>query len=211
MIEFIKECISNPLINSFIGIILGAIITYIFNKVLEKKKMKNCILQNIYDKMFILINDALKASQNILLLCEVSNLLEKQKNNPTNYLDLLENIDKNVMKNLTQIQKEINIMLELKLYMGYHIIPLIEFNEQYNSLTQYIGEIKDKCNDILEIYKNMLQSTGYIKVENENWNKLLEKEKLIKDYIDTCRKQMETINLGIQKNYFEKMLNFKIK
>lgn len=211
MIEFIKECIRNPLINSFIGIILGAIITYIFNKVLEKKKMKNCILQNIYDKMFILINDALKASQNILLLCEVSNLLEKQKNNPTNYLDLLEKIDKNVMKNLTQIQKEINIMLELKLYMGYYMIPLIEFNEQYNSLTKYIGEIKDKCDDILEIYKNMLQSTGYIKVENENWNKLLEKEKLIKDYIDTCRKQMETINLGIQKNYFEKMLNFKIK
>lgn len=211
MKKFILNCINNPLINSFIGIAIGSVVTYIFNKILEKKKMRDNALQLIYDKMFVLINDSFKASQNILLLCKISNLLERQKNNPTNYSDLLEKIDKNVMQNLTEIQKEINIMLELNLYMGYHMIPLNEFNEQYNSLTKYVGEIKYSCDDILKIYKNMLQSTGYIKIESENWDRLLEKEKLIKDYIDECRKQIGIINLGIQKNYFKKMLNFKIK
>jgi len=211
MMSFIIKCINNPLVNSCIGIVIGSVITYVFNKILEKKKMKDNILQLIYDKMFILINDSLKASQNILLMCEFSKLLEKQKNNPTNDADILEEIDKSIIKNLIQIPREINIMLELNFYMEYHQIPLNEFYEQYNNLTEYVGRIKDNCDDIRNIYKNMLNSVGYIKIENENWDKLLEKEKLIKYYIDECRKQMCIINIGIQKNYFQKMLKFKTK
>ena len=148
MKEFILNCINNPLINSFIGIIMGSVITYIFNKILEKKKMRDNVLQLIYDKMFVLINDSFKASQNILLMCKFSELLEKQKNNPTNHSDMLDNIDKNVTQKLLQIQKEINIMLELNSYMGYHIIPLNEYDNQYKELTQYVGKIKENCDDI---------------------------------------------------------------
>lgn len=173
---------------SFIGVIIGALITYFFNVLVEKKSLKNKVYIEIYDKTIKIVDKTYKATKNIKTL-KISNELERKYKHPINYTDILDKMNNNVKDIFNAFRLKTNDLIDFNLYLKYHPIPL----DKYKGI---IDNINDKSFNIIEIikqqkdiYDSMVSSIGYIKIENKTWDKLIQNEVNLEKMLMNISKQ----------------------
>lgn len=193
---------------SFIGVIIGALITYFFNILIEKKSLKNKVYIEIYEQIIKIVDKTCKSAKDIKTL-KISNELERQYKHPINYSDILDKINNDVKNIFNTFQLKMNDLIDLNLYLRYHQIPLDKYKE-------IIDDINDKSFQIIEvikqqknIYDSTVTSTGYIKIENEVWNELIENEEELEKTINQYIETIMIFSNNIQKDYYMDLLKMK--
>ena len=193
---------------SFIGVLIGALITYFFNVLVEKKSLKNKVYIEIYEHIIKIADKTCKAAKDIKAL-KISNDLERQYKHPINYADILDEMNNNVKNIFNTFRLKTNDLIDFNLYLKYHQIPL----DKYKKI---IDDINDKSFNIIEIikqqkdiYDSTVSSIGYIKIENKTWDELIQNEgnleKNVNEYIETIMR----FSNDIQKDYYKDLLKIK--
>lgn len=193
---------------SFIGVLIGALITYFFNVLVEKKSLKNKVYIEIYEQIIKIVDKTCKAAKDIKIL-KISNVLERQYKHPINYADILDEMNNNVKNIFNTFRLKTNDLIDFNLYLKYHQIPLDKYKE-------IIDDINDKSFNIIEIikqqkeiYDSTVSSIGYIKIENNAWDELIQNEgnleKNVNEYIETIMR----FSNDIQKDYYKDLLKIK--
>ena len=193
---------------SFIGVLIGALITYFFNVLVEKKSLKNKVYIEIYEQIIKNVDKTCKSAKDIKTL-KISDELERQYKHPINYSDILDKINNDVKNIFNTFQLKMNDLIDLNLYLRYHQIPLDKYKE-------IIDDINDKSFQIIEvkkkkknIYDSTVTSTGYIKIENEVWNELIENEEELEKTINQYIETIMIFSNNIQKDYYMDLLKMK--
>lgn len=193
---------------SFIGVIIGALITYFFNVLVEKKSLKNKVYIEIYEQIIKIVDKTCKAAKDIKTL-KISNELERQYKHPINYTDILNKMNNNVRNIFNAFRLKTNDLIDFNLYLKYHQIPLDKYKE-------IIDDINDKSFNIIEIikqqkdiYDSMVSSIGYIKIENKTWNKLIQNEENLEENVNEYLETIMQFSNDIQKDYYKDLLKIK--
>lgn len=193
---------------SFIGVLIGALITYFFNVLVEKKSLKNKVYIEIYEQIIKIVDKTCKSAKDIKTL-KISSELERQYKHPINYADILDKINNDVRNIFNTFRLKTNDLIDLNLYLKYHQIPLDKYKE-------IIDKINDKSFQIIEIikqqkniYDSTVSSIGYIKIENEDWNELIQNEESLEKNINEYIEIIMMFSNSIQKDYYKDLLKIK--
>lgn len=118
-------------------------------------------------------------------------------------------MNNNVKNIFNTFRLKTNDLIDFNLYLKYHQIPLDKYKE-------IIDDINDKSFNIIEIikqqkeiYDSTVSSIGYIKIENNTWDELIQNEgnleKNVNEYIETIMR----FSNDIQKDYYKDLLKIK--
>lgn len=193
---------------SLIGVVIGAIITYVFNIFTERKKLQNKIYIEIYEKTIKNIDKASKSAKDIKLLM-LSKELERQYRKPNNYADELDKIHLNVKNNLKTIQLKINDLIDLNLHFNYHRIPLNKHGEKIDNINKKSFKIMDNTREIENLYKSTVTSIENINISDEVWDNIIQKEQLLEENINEYMKEIMLFSSDIQNEYYRDLLKIR--
>ena len=196
------------IIISILGVFIGAVITYYFNMSKEKKNLKNKIYVEIYERTIQNIDKTVR-SANELKQMRISSELEKQYKHPVNSADVLDRIDSRTNELFRNIQLKMNDLIEINLFFSYHTIPLDKYKELIEEIENETLEISKIIKSQKEIYNSTKTSTGYIKIENEIWEIIIENENNLEHMIDEYMDKVLFINCFIQRDYYVDLLRMK--
>lgn len=195
---------------SLLGVIVGAIITYIFNLYAEKKSLKNKVYIEIYEQIIKNIDKTSKYSKDIKTL-KISQVLEKQYKNPNNYGDVHESLDNTVKDIFKTMQIKINDLVDLNLYFNYHMIPLEEHQKDIKWIEHKSFQIIDSIKELESLYKSTVSTIGLIRIDNIVWEKIMKEENLIEKYVNEYLNKNMIFSNNIQENYYKDLLKIKSK
>lgn len=195
---------------SLLGVIVGAIITYIFNLYAEKKSLKNKVYIEIYEQIIKNIDKTSKSSKDIKTL-KISQVLEKQYKNPNNYGDVHESLDNTVKDIFKTMQIKINDLVDLNLYFNYHMIPLEEHQKDIKWIEHKSFQIIDSIKELESLYKSTVSTIGLIRIDNIVWEKIMKEENLIEKYVNEYLNKNMIFSNNIQENYYKDLLKIKSK
>ena len=195
---------------SLLGVVVGAIITYIFNLYAEKKSLKNKVYIEIYEQIIKNIDKTSKSSKDIKTL-KISQVLEKQYKNPNNYGDVHESLDNTVKDIFKTMQIKINDLVDLNLYFNYHMIPLEEHQKDIKWIEHKSFQIIDSIKELESLYKSTVSTIGLIRIDNIVWEKIMKEENLIEKYVNEYLNKNMIFSNNIQENYYKDLLKIKSK
>lgn len=193
---------------SFIGVLIGALITYFFNVLVEKKNLKNKVYIEIYEQLIKNIDKTCKSARDIKT-SKISNELERQYKHPINYTDILDKMDKEVKNIFKTFQLKVNDLIDLNLYLGYHQIPLDKYKEIIKDINNKSFQIIEIVKQQEKLYSSMVSSIGYIKIEKKIWNKLIKNEEMLKNNTNEYIETLMIFSNTIQKDYYKDLLKIK--
>lgn len=193
---------------SLIGVLIGALITYFFNVSVEKKSLKNKVYIEIYEQIIKNIDKTSKSAKDIKTL-KISNELEKQYKHPVNYADILENVDNEVKNTFKIIQVKVNDLIDLNLYLRYHHIPLDKYKEMIDDINSKSFEIIEIIKQQRKLYDSTVSTIGYIKIEDEKWNNIIQNEEDLEKNINEYIERIMMFSNNIQKDYYKDLLKIK--
>ena len=196
------------IIVSFIGVLIGALITYFFNVLVEKQNLKNKVYIEIYERIIKIIDKTCKSAKDIKTL-KISNELERQYKHPINYADILDKMDKEVKNIFKTFQLKVNELIDLNLYLVYHQIPLDKYKEIINDINNQSFKIIEIIKQQQKLYNSTVSSIGYIKIENETWNKLIQNEEKLENNTNEYIETIMMFSNSIQKDYYKDLLKIK--
>ena len=197
-------------LSSLLGVIVGAIITYIFNVYAEKRTLKNKVYIEIYEQIIKNIDKTSKSSKDIKNL-KISQVLEKQYKKPNNYGDEHERLDNSVKEILRTMQLKINDLVDLNLYFDYHKIPLEEHQKDIEWIEHKSFQIIDSVKKLESLYKGIVSTIGLIRIEDIVWEEIIREENLIERYVNEYLKKNIIFSNNIQENYYRDLLKIKSK
>lgn len=193
---------------SLVGVLIGALITYFFNVSVEKKNLRNKVYIEIYEQIIKIVDKTCKAAKDIKSL-KISNELERQYKHPINYADILDEMNNNVRNIFNTFRLKTNELKDFNLYLKYHQIPL----DKYKGI---IDDINDKSLNIIEIikqqkniYDSTVSSVGYIKIENNKWNELIQNEENLEKNVNEYIETIMMFSNDIQNDYYKDLLKIK--
>ena len=195
---------------SLLGVVVGAIITYIFNLYAEKKSLKNKVYIEIYEQIIKNIDKTSKSSKDIKTL-KISQVLEKQYKNPNNYGDVHESLDNTVKDIFKTMQIKTNDLVDLNLYFNYHMIPLEEHQKDIKWIEHKSFQIIDSIKELELLYKSTVSTIGLIRIDNIVWEKIMKEENLIEKYVNEYLNKNMIFSNNIQENYYKDLLKIKSK
>lgn len=190
------------------GVCIGALITYGFNSLTEKEKLRNSAYMHIYEQLIKNIDRTAKSAKEIKML-KISNDIERQYKHPVNYADVLEEINSSVNKKITSIRVKINDLIDFNLFLSYHKIPLKEYEELINSINRQSFKIIELIEHQQKLYNSMVSSIGYINVKNKTWTCILKNEKDIEKNTEEYIKNIVNFSDKIQSDYYSDLLKIK--
>lgn len=193
---------------SLIGVLIGALITYFFNVSVEKKNLKNKVYIEIYEQIIKNIDKTSKSAKDIKTL-KVSNELEKQYKHPVNYADILEKMDNEVKNIFKTFQAKVNDLIDLNLYLRYHHIPLDKYKEMIDDINSKSFEIIEIIKQQRKLYDSTVSTIGYIKIEDEKWNNIIQNEEDLEKNINKYIEKIMMFSNNIQKDYYKDLLKIK--
>ena len=193
---------------SLVGVLIGALITYFFNVSVEKKNLRNKVYIEIYEQIIKNIDKTSKSAKDIKTL-KISNELESQYKHPVNYADILEKIDNEVKNIFKTFQAKVNDLIDLNLYLRYHHIPLDKYKEIINDLNSKSFEIVEIIKRQQELYSPTVSTIGYIKIENETWNNIIQNEEDLEKSINEYIEKIMMFSNDIQNDYYKDLLKIK--
>lgn len=197
-------------LSSLLGVVVGAIITYIFNVYAEKRSLKNKVYIEIYEQIIKNIDKTSKSSKDIKTL-KISQLLEKQYKKPNNYGDEHERLDNSVKEIFRTMQLKINDLVDLNLYFDYHKIPLEEHRKIIEWIENKSFQIIDSIKKLESLYKSTVSTIGLIRIDNIVWEAIIKEESLIEEYVNEYLKKNMFFSNNIQENYYRDLLKIKNK
>ena len=195
---------------SLLGVVVGAIITYIFNLYAEKKSLKNKVYIEIYEQIIKNMDKTSKSSKDIKTL-KISQVLEKQYKNPNNYGDVHESLDNTVKDIFKTMQIKTNDLVDLNLYFNYHMIPLEEHQKDIKWIEHKSFQIIDSIKELELLYKSTVSTIGLIRIDNIVWEKIMKEENLIEKYVNEYLNKNMIFSNNIQENYYKDLLKIKSK
>lgn len=193
---------------SFIGVLIGALITYFFNVLVEKKSLKNKVYIEIYEQIIKIVDKTCKSAKDIKTL-KISSELERQYKHPINYADILDKINNDVRNIFNTFRLKTNDLIDLNLYLKYHQIPLDKYKEIIDNINDKSFQIMKIIKQQKNIYDSTVSSIGYIKIENEDWNELIQNEESLEKNINEYIETIMMFSNNIQKDYYKDLLKIK--
>lgn len=193
---------------SFIGVLIGALITYFFNVLVEKKSLKNKVYIEIYEQIIKIVDKTCKSAKDIKTL-KISSELERQFKHPINYADILDKINNDVRNIFNTFRLKTNDLIDLNLYLKYHQIPLDKYKEIIDNINDKSFQIMEIIKQQKNIYDSTVSSIGYIKIENEDWNELIQNEEILEKNINEYIETIMMFSNNIQKDYYKDLLKIK--
>lgn len=193
---------------SFIGVLIGALITYFFNVLVEKKSLKNKVYIEIYEQIIKIVDKTCKSAKDIKTL-KISSELERQYKHPINYADILDKINNDVRNIFNTFRLKTNDLIDLNLYLKYHQIPLDKYKEIIDNINDKSFQIMKIIKQQKNIYDSTVSSIGYIKIENEDWDELIQNEESLEKNINEYIETIMMFSNNIQKDYYKDLLKIK--
>ncbi len=196
------------IMESFIGVIIGALITYFFNVLVEKKSLKNKVYIEIYEQIIKIVDKTCKAAKAIKTL-KISNELERQYKHPINYADILDEMNNSVRNIFNTFRLKTNDLIDFNLYLKYHQIPLDKYNDIINDINDKSFIIIEIIKEQKDIYDSTVSSIGYIKIENKTWDELIQNEENLEKNVNEYLETIMRFSNDIQKDYYKDLLKIK--
>ncbi len=198
------------IIGSLVGVFIGAIITYFFNVLIEKKSLKNKVYIEIYEQIIKRIDKACKSAQYIKKH-KVSDKLERQYEKPTNYKEILDETNKDVRNLLATSREKADELIDFNLYLNYHHIPLSKHNQKIKDINDKGIYISQKVLQQEKLYNSIVSEIGYIKIDDIQWNEFMKNENDIEKCVDEYINQTLMFSEDIQRKYYKDLLKIRIE